>query len=111
MANQFLELAVLKPLIIKDSMASLFPNISNDVDEFLTALYTSRLLGPEHGVPPSLETPVLVPWRWFQGSSPNIFGVRALHDHLLKSLLISIISIGANMKTYAIIDISNDFLH
>jgi hypothetical protein len=68
MADQFLQLVELKPPVVKNYAASLFSNISYYVDEFLTTLHSSRLVGPEHGVPPSLEAYIPVPWRRFQVS-------------------------------------------
>jgi hypothetical protein len=55
MADQFLQLTMLKPPVVKNSAALLFPNIPYYVNEFLAALHSSRLIRPEHGVPPSLE--------------------------------------------------------
>jgi hypothetical protein len=66
MVNQLLQLSVLQPPVVKNSAPALFSNIPYYIDEFLTTLHSSRLVRPEHGVPPSLEALVPISWRWFQ---------------------------------------------
>jgi hypothetical protein len=96
MADQLLQLSVLQPPVVKNSMTTLFSNISYYIDEFLTMLHSSRLVGTEHGVPLSLEAyPFLggdfkSPSNQSRSPTPDTLGVRALHNHVQGWLRVSV---------------------
>jgi hypothetical protein len=110
MADQLLQLSVLQPLVVKNSMTTLFSNIPCYIDEFLTMLHSSRLVGTEHGVPLSLEAyPFLggdfkSPSNQSRSPTPDTLGVRALHNHVQGWLRVSVTKLANRVGLTAVLN-------